>query len=89
MKKVLVLGAGLVARPLLRYLLTKYDLELVVATLDVPRAHSLLGQHPRGHVVELDVTDVEATGRLVADADIVVSLLPAPLNPSRAHTLCP
>ena len=87
MKKVLVLGAGLVARPLLRYLLTKHELRLVVATMDVPRARSLVGEHPRGHVVELDVTDAEATGRLVGECDIVVSLLPASLNPSIAR-LC-
>jgi len=87
MKKVLVLGAGLVARPLLRYLLTEFDLRLVVATLDVPRAKQLLGPHPRGSVVALDVKDLAATGALVAESDIVVSLLPAPLNPSIAK-LC-
>jgi len=87
MKNVLILGAGLVARPLLRHLLTQFDLQLVVATMDVPRARGLLGQHPRGVVVELDVTDAEATGRLVAACDIVVSLLPAPFNPSIAR-LC-
>jgi saccharopine dehydrogenase (NADP+, L-glutamate forming)/spermidine synthase len=80
MKNVLVLGAGLVARPLLRYLLTQHDCRLVVATLDVPRARALLGAHPRGHVVELDVMNVEQTSSLVATCDVVVSLLPAQLN---------
>ena len=51
MKNVLVLGAGLVARPLLRYLLRQYDYRVVVGTLDVPRARMLVGNHPRGHVV--------------------------------------
>jgi len=40
--------------------------------------------HPRGQVVELDVADLQATERLVAASDVVVSLLPAPMNPSIA-----
>jgi len=87
MKEILILGAGLVARPLLRYLLTQYDYRLTVATLDVPRARQLVGPHPRGHVVELDVADAQATERLVAASHVVVSLLPAPLNPPIAR-LC-
>ena len=87
MKEILILGAGLVARPLLRYLLSQYDYRLTVATVDVPRARQLVGPHPRGHVVELDVADERATERLVAASDVVVSLLPAPMNPSIAR-LC-
>ncbi len=80
MKNVLVLGAGLVARPLLRYLLTHYDHRVLVATLDVPRAKQLMGEHPRGSVVHHDVTDLARTTPLVAEADMVVSLLPAEFN---------
>ena len=49
------------------------------------RANQLLDEHPRGRVVALDVTEREATARLVAEADIVVSMLPAPLNPAVAR----
>ncbi|MBN2383542.1 saccharopine dehydrogenase NADP-binding domain-containing protein [bacterium] len=80
MKNVLVLGAGLVARPLLRYLLTHFEHRVLVATLDVPRAKALMGEHPRGSIVEHDVRDIQKTTPLVAEADIVVSLLPADLN---------
>jgi saccharopine dehydrogenase-like NADP-dependent oxidoreductase len=80
MKNVLVLGAGLVARPLLRYLLTHYDHRVLVATLDVPRAKQSMGEHPRGSVVYHDVADTARTTPLVAEADMVVSLLPAELN---------
>src|SRR5512136_2438296 len=64
MKNILVLGAGLVARPLLRYLLTRPDTRLLVASLDVTRARMLLGAHPRGRVVECDVQDLEETSKL-------------------------
>jgi saccharopine dehydrogenase (NADP+, L-glutamate forming) len=87
MKSILVLGAGLVARPLLRYLLKQYNYRVVVATLDPPRARQLVGQHPRAEIVEHDAMNLEETGRLVAACDIVVSLLPAQLNPPIAR-LC-
>ena len=80
MKNVLVLGAGLVARPLLRYLLTHYDHRVLVATLDVPKAKQSMGEHPRGSVIHHDVNDLAKTKELVAEADMVVSLLPAELN---------
>lgn len=87
MKNILVFGAGLVARPLLRYLLTQFDFRVVVATLDEPRGRALLGDHPRGRVLTADATDPGQAVPLVAEADVVVSLLPAELNPNLAR-LC-
>ncbi len=76
MKTVLVLGAGLVARPLVRYLLELPGLELVVASRTLTKARELLGPHPRGSCVALNVDDDDALTRLVGRADVVVSLLP-------------
>lgn len=81
MQNVLVLGAGLVARPLLQYLLTHPEFRLLVATNDCERARKLMGEHPRGRVEQLDVHETAALARLTAEADAVVSLLPAELNP--------
>jgi len=47
MKKVCVLGAGLVAGPLVEYLLNLGEVEVKVADLDEDRARQLVGQHPR------------------------------------------
>jgi len=81
MKRILVLGAGLVARPLLRYLLRFPDYQLLVATDDPDRADRQMGDHPRGRSLRLDVRDAGALAPLVSEADLVVSLLPAELNP--------
>ncbi len=81
MRHILILGAGLIARPLIRYLLTQYDNQLLVATIDAPRARQLMGEHPRGRVVELDIRDNGQTEKLIGEADVVVSLLPAEFNP--------
>jgi saccharopine dehydrogenase (NADP+, L-glutamate forming) len=87
MSNVLVLGAGLIARPLLHYLLTRHELRILVATEQPERARQLMGEHPRGRVAELDVRETARLAPLVAEADVVVSLLPAELNPLVAR-LC-
>lgn len=76
MKNLLILGAGLVARPIVRYLLERTDRTVVVASRTVAKAEALVGGHPRGRALALDVSDASAVERLVKDAEIVVSLVP-------------
>jgi len=76
MKKILVLGAGLVSRPMVRYLLDIPGFEVWVATRTVSKAQDLVGKHERGRAIPLLVDDESALSRLVSDTDIAVSLLP-------------
>jgi len=55
MKKVLILGAGLVAGPLVKYLLDQPDFSVVVADVEVARARKLVAGHPRGQAELLDI----------------------------------
>lgn len=75
MKKALVLGAGLVAKPLIEYLLNTETIAVVVASKDfIDRDY--IDAHPHGRSVDLDISDTAQLDALVAEADIVVSLLP-------------
>jgi saccharopine dehydrogenase-like NADP-dependent oxidoreductase len=76
MKHVLVLGAGLVARPMVRYLLENTDHRVTVASRTVAKATALIDGHPRGNAVTALADDLEVIERLVQDSDLVVSLLP-------------
>jgi len=76
MKKILVLGAGLVSRPMVRYLLDVPDFEVVVASRTVSKAQELVGNHPRGKAVALNVDNGADLEKQVAAADLAVSLLP-------------
>lgn len=76
MKKILVLGAGLVTKPLVRYLLDSSDVELIVASRTVSKAEALIDGHPRGQAIPLDVKDEKKLEELIKDAEIVISLLP-------------
>ena len=75
-KKVLVLGAGLVARPMIRFILEKTDFELTVATRTVSKAENMIAGHPRGTALTLDVTDINMLETLVEGCDLAVSLVP-------------
>jgi saccharopine dehydrogenase-like NADP-dependent oxidoreductase len=76
MARVLLLGAGLVTRPLVRYLLDQPDLEMTIATRTVSKAENLIDGHPRGRALKLLVDDAAALARLVAEHDLSISLLP-------------
>ena len=75
MKSVLVLGAGLVSRPLVAYLL-KHGFRVTVATRTVSKARALIGKNRLGKAVAWTTDDIKGLGRMVAEADLVVSLLP-------------
>ncbi|MDH7492745.1 MAG: saccharopine dehydrogenase C-terminal domain-containing protein [Candidatus Saccharicenans sp.] len=81
MKKVCLLGAGLVAGPLIEYLLQFAEVELKVADIDLERARSLVKDHPRGRVYQLDLQDRPALVELISEAEVVVSMVPYTFHP--------
>jgi saccharopine dehydrogenase (NADP+, L-glutamate forming) len=75
MQKILILGAGLVAKPIVRYLLGKnYFVTLASNTLD--RAVQMIGNHPNGTAVYWDASDDDGLNKLISAHDLTVSLLP-------------
>ncbi len=76
MKKVLVLGAGLVAKPLVRYLLDQPDFQVKVASRTVSKAEKLVGDHPRGEAQPLNVNDTATLRNLISDSDLTISMVP-------------
>ena len=76
MKKVLVLGAGLVAKPLVRYLLDQPDFQVTVASRTVSKAEKLVNDHPRGKALPLNVKDTASLKNLIAGADLTISMVP-------------
>jgi len=85
--KVLVLGAGLVSGPLVRYLLTVDDFQVTVASRTLAKAERLVGGAANGIAMELNVQDQRELGALVAGHDLAISLLPYVYHPLVAR-LC-
>ena len=76
MKKILVLGAGLVSRPGVHYLLNQPELEVTVASRTVSKAEELVKGFPNGKAKQVNVEDYEALAQVIKENDIVISLLP-------------
>ena len=78
MQKVLILGAGMVARPIIRYLLDS-GFAVTQATRTISKARTMIDNHPDGAALELDMSGAQVGDRLralIGESDIVVSLLP-------------
>jgi saccharopine dehydrogenase (NADP+, L-glutamate forming)/spermidine synthase len=76
MKEVLVLGAGLVARPLVRYLLDEAGFGVTVASRTVEKGQRMVEGHPNGRAQAFDISVNDNLDELVKEHDLVVSLLP-------------
>jgi len=87
MKKVLVLGAGLVAGAHTRYLLEQPDFHVTVASRTVRKAKDIIKDYPNGEARQLNVADEAALEGLISQADLAVSLLPYAYHPTVAR-LC-
>jgi saccharopine dehydrogenase-like NADP-dependent oxidoreductase len=85
--KVLVLGAGLVAGPLVRHLLGVDGFQITAASRTVAKAKALIGAASNGRAVALDVHDEDQLEQWIAAHDLSVSLLPYAYHPLVAQ-LC-
>ena len=81
MKRILVLGAGLVAKPLVQYLLDVPEFDVTVASRTIAKAERLVGDAANGHAKTVNVDDWQALEALVREADLAVSLLPYVYHP--------
>ncbi|MDZ7737924.1 MAG: saccharopine dehydrogenase C-terminal domain-containing protein [Bacteroidales bacterium] len=75
MHKILVLGAGMVAKPLIDYLL-KHNYKVTIACNTCDKARKILKDHPNGEIIYWDANETEVLKPLVKEAELVVSLLP-------------
>jgi len=75
MKKVLILGAGLVVKPMVEYLLER-GFSVLIASPMKERADEMIAGNPHGSSVDWSMDDPGMLEKLVEDCDITVSLLP-------------
>lgn len=90
MKKILVIGAGLSASSMIKYFLDhaqEFDWQVTVGDTNLETAQRKVNNHPKGKAVFFDIKDEKTSTAAVADADVVISFLPAFLHPMVAN-LC-
>ena len=77
MKNALVLGAGLVAKPLVEYLL-KSGFFVTVASKSDRGAAFIAQEHKNGTAVKLAIRNTGQLSTMIKKNDVVVSLMPSP-----------
>ncbi len=80
MKKILILGAGLSATTLIKYLLDHSeanDWNISIGDKDIAIAQKKINGHARAEAFAFDANDAELLKSRVQAADVVISMLPA------------
>jgi saccharopine dehydrogenase-like NADP-dependent oxidoreductase len=77
-KRVVVLGAGRVSSPCVGHLLGKPDIQVRVYDIVPANAARVVAGRPRGESLQLDAS--KPVGPAIREADVVINLLPAPLQ---------
>ena len=88
MKQILILGAGRSASSLIDYLLEnaqEHQWQVVVADRSLELAQQKLKGHARGTALEFDLQQEKSSNEQIAQADLVISMLPARLHPKVAE----
>jgi len=75
MNKVLILGAGLVVKPMVEFLLER-DYRVMIATTTKEKAERMIKGHPHGSSMTWSADNVSTLEKLVNEHNIVVSFLP-------------
>jgi len=75
-KKVLVLGAGMTTKPMIRYFAEKTNYSVKVASKTRRHIDEIIRTHDRTEGVVWEAHDIEGLKKLIKDADIVLSFLP-------------
>ncbi len=75
-KKVLVLGAGMVTKPMIRYFAEKTDYSVIVASRTRKHIDELISGYDRIKGITWEAHNLDGLRDLVKEADIVLSFLP-------------
>lgn len=87
MPSILILGAGRSSSALISYLLNfgeASSIDVTIGDVSLQAARERIGASKHGKAIEFDITRTDESRRAIANATVVVSLIPAHLHPSVA-----
>jgi len=83
MQNILILGAGLSASSCIKYLLDhsqEHQWKIVLGDINEKLARKKIANHPNGKAIRFDVVDDVQRDKLISEADLVISMLPARMH---------
>jgi saccharopine dehydrogenase-like NADP-dependent oxidoreductase len=76
MRKVAVLGAGYVVKPMIDYFIDNCKYEVIVATRTVSKAENVIAGRSLGTSVSWTIDQVDILEKIISDVDIVIVMIP-------------
>ena len=80
MTRIVVLGAGMVAKPMVDYFLDRCNYRVLIATRTVSKADKIINGRPGGRSMSWTIDQTDVLEEIVRDVDLVVSLLPPTMH---------
>ncbi len=76
MRKVAVLGAGYVVKPMIDYFIDICKYEVIVATRTVSKAEKIIAGRPPGIPISWTIDQVDALEKIIMEVEIIVVMIP-------------
>ncbi|MCP4147765.1 MAG: saccharopine dehydrogenase [bacterium] len=80
MKKVAILGSGLMSGPIAGYLMDKCGYRVIMADMFIEKAEKIISGRELGEALHLQVENTKELDNLVAGVDIIICMLPKSLH---------
>lgn len=80
MKKVAIVGAGLMTKPMVDYFIEKCGYEVIVVNRTLSKAEAVIGGRPQGRAVAWSTDKPEVLDTVMKEADIAISMVPKPVH---------
>ncbi|MCP5054215.1 MAG: saccharopine dehydrogenase [bacterium] len=80
MKKVAIIGAGSMSKPLVDYFIDRCGYQVVMVNRTVSKAEAVINGRPLGKAVGWASGDPEVLDTAIGESDIVISMVPKPVH---------
>ena len=81
MKKVAVLGAGYVVKPMIDYFIDTCKYEVIIAARTVSKAQKIIAGRPLGTSISWTIDQVDALEKIIKEVEIVIVMIPRSCHP--------
>lgn len=90
MKRVAIIGAGRMTKPMVDYFIDTCGYEVFILNRTVSRAEAIINGRPLGHAVRWQSGEADTIDKMIKKTDIVISMVPKHLhlNVARACLRC-
>lgn len=80
MKKIAIIGAGLMTKPLVDYFIEKCGYEVIMVNRTVSKAEKVIAGRSLGQAVRWPDNDPDVLDKAISEVDIAISMVPKPIH---------